>query len=74
MGVWTDKRTAGQTPTCLTFTKPRPPMRGPACPPGPGSLLPDPAHLGIQVKEAVVFEAQPERVPSLDALLHEAPR
>lgn len=40
----------------------------------PTSLLPDPAHLGIQVEEAVVLEAQPERVPGLDALLHEAPR
>lgn len=36
-------------------------------------LVPDPAHLRVQVEEAVVLEAQPERVPGLDALLHEAP-
>lgn len=37
-------------------------------------FLPAPAHLGIQIEEAVVLEAQPEYVPGLDALLHETPR
>lgn len=32
------------------------------------------AHLGIQVEKAVVLKSQPKHVPSLDTLLHEAPR
>lgn len=38
-----------------------------------GPLVPEPAHLGIQVKKAVVLKPQPKHVPSLDTLLHEAP-
>ena len=71
-----DRQTASWTDShrCLTFAEPRPLTQGPPRPTDPASLLPDPAHLGIQVKEAVVLEAQPECIPSLDALLHEAPR
>lgn len=67
----------GQMPCwSLTFPEPRPLTLSPPdsltqTPPPPS---PGPAHLGIQVEEAVVLKAQPEHVPGLDPLLHEAPR
>lgn len=68
MDRWTDPY------KCLMFLEPRPRMQVPRVPLIQTPLLPDPAHLGIQVEEAVVLEAQPEHVPRLDTLLHEAPR